>query len=70
MAVGGPASHAHAFVIDHWPEEIWETAWFLNPTVSTCTFQPSLLSTVRTQAFQRIQSIPGIVHIHVFARKK
>jgi len=50
IAVEGPASYAHAFVIDHWPEEIWETAWFLNPT--------------------RIQSIPGVVHIHVFSRKK
>ncbi|KAH7101187.1 hypothetical protein BKA62DRAFT_189314 [Auriculariales sp. MPI-PUGE-AT-0066] len=39
-----------AFVRTHWPEDEWETAWFVNPP--------------------RLQSIPGLAHTHVFARRK
>ncbi|KAH8826541.1 hypothetical protein DL96DRAFT_1285631 [Flagelloscypha sp. PMI_526] len=38
------------FVRGRWDENVWETAWFVNPP--------------------RIQSVPGLAHIHVFARKK
>ncbi|KIO33003.1 hypothetical protein M407DRAFT_18160 [Tulasnella calospora MUT 4182] len=40
----------HKFVLDNWPEDLWEVAWFVNPP--------------------RLQSIPGLAHGHVFARKK
>lgn len=26
--------HTHNFVIAHWPPQIWEVAWFVNPHVS------------------------------------
>ena len=26
--------HVNTFVLQHWPENQWETAWFLNPPVS------------------------------------
>ncbi|KAG6336883.1 hypothetical protein ID866_2209 [Astraeus odoratus] len=38
------------FVRRRWPEDQWETAWFVNPP--------------------RLQSVPELAHIHVFARKK
>jgi len=38
------------FVEKVWPEDQWETAWFVNPL--------------------RLQSIPGLAHTHVFAKKK
>ncbi|KAF9262925.1 hypothetical protein L218DRAFT_866494 [Marasmius fiardii PR-910] len=38
------------FVKKRWDEDVWETAWFVNPP--------------------RLQSIPDLAHIHVFARKK
>ncbi|KZT42676.1 hypothetical protein SISSUDRAFT_1058447 [Sistotremastrum suecicum HHB10207 ss-3] len=44
------ASFIHQFVVKHWPELEWETAWFWNPP--------------------RLQSVPGLAHIHVFARPK
>jgi hypothetical protein len=40
----------HDFVRIRWPEEEWETAWFVNPP--------------------RLQSVRGLAHIHVFARRK
>ncbi|KZW00902.1 hypothetical protein EXIGLDRAFT_638758 [Exidia glandulosa HHB12029] len=39
-----------AFVRAHWPEDEWETAWFVNPP--------------------RLQSIPGLAHAHVFAKRQ
>ncbi|KAJ3533542.1 hypothetical protein NMY22_g7293 [Coprinellus aureogranulatus] len=39
----------HEFVKTRWNEDIWETAWFVNPP--------------------RLQSVPGLAHIHVFARR-
>ncbi|KAG9004612.1 hypothetical protein FRB94_002221 [Tulasnella sp. JGI-2019a] len=38
------------FVLNNWPPEEFEVAWFVNPP--------------------RLQSIPGLAHGHVFARKK
>ncbi|KAF8627394.1 hypothetical protein AX17_006209 [Amanita inopinata Kibby_2008] len=38
------------FIKNRWAEEIWETAWFVNPP--------------------RLQSVPELSHIHVFARNK
>lgn len=40
----------HDFVRSRWPEDEWETAWFVNPP--------------------RLQSVRGLAHIHVFARRK
>ncbi|KAF7314621.1 hypothetical protein MKEN_00935800 [Mycena kentingensis (nom. inval.)] len=40
----------HEFVKTRWPEEEWETAWFVNPP--------------------RLQSVPGLAHVHVFAQRK
>ncbi|KAF8629996.1 hypothetical protein AX15_003167 [Amanita polypyramis BW_CC] len=40
----------NTFVKKNWPEDEWETAWFVNPP--------------------RLQSIPELSHIHVFARRK
>ena len=40
----------HEFVWSKWPEDEWETAWFVNPP--------------------RLQSVRGLAHIHVFARRK
>lgn len=40
----------HGFVRSKWPEDEWETAWFVNPP--------------------RLQSVRGLAHIHVFARRK
>ena len=40
----------HEFVRSKWPEDEWETAWFVNPP--------------------RLQSVRGLAHIHVFARRK
>lgn len=40
----------HGFVRSKWPEDEWETAWFVNPP--------------------RLQSVRGLAHFHVFARRK
>ncbi|KAF8964170.1 hypothetical protein BDZ97DRAFT_1816627 [Flammula alnicola] len=40
----------HRYVKTRWPEQVWETAWFVNPP--------------------RLQSVPGLAHIHIFARRK
>jgi len=40
----------HDFVRSRWPEDGWETAWFVNPP--------------------RLQSVRGLAHTHVFARRK
>lgn len=63
------------FVRNLWTEANWETAWFVNPPVS---FTPPSLF-VRawfnfyhrlTPSWQRLQSVPELAHIHVFARQK
>jgi len=38
------------YVAKRWPEDVWETAWFVNPP--------------------RLQSVKGLAHIHVFAKRK
>jgi len=40
----------HGFVQSNWPEDEWETAWFVNPP--------------------KLQSVRGLAHIHVFARRR
>ena len=40
----------HDFVRSNWPEDGWETAWFVNPP--------------------KLQSVRGLAHIHVFAKRK
>ncbi|TEB40006.1 hypothetical protein FA13DRAFT_1680029 [Coprinellus micaceus] len=47
--VGKAGEKVHEFVKARWDEDIWETAWFVNPP--------------------RLQSVPGLAHIHVFARR-
>jgi hypothetical protein len=58
------------FVERRWREKQWETAWFVNPPVSllNAPFLPCL--DIDFLLMQRLQSIPGLAHIHVFARKK
>ena len=56
------------FVKRRWKENQWETAWFVNPPVGFvhCSLPCVLTAGLR----QRLQSIPGLAHIHVFARRK
>lgn len=73
-----------AFVRNRWPEQEWETAWFVNPPVGVLlcgagyttqllprwnllAVDPTCLSAF---ALQRLQSVPGLAHFHVFARRK
>lgn len=52
------------FVKRRWNEDVWETAWFVNPVVS-------LLQSFHSVLIQRLQqSVPGLAHFHVFARQK
>lgn len=60
------------FVTRRWKENRWETAWFVNPPVGfmRCI---GCFSSVRTHSgpvIQRLQSVVGLAHIHVFARRK
>lgn len=54
------------FVKGQWSEDTWECAWFVNPPVCYSISRDRLL----TNASQRLQSVPGLAHIHVFARRK
>ena len=58
----------HKFVIATWKEREWETAWFVNPPVSTFKTIQSWVG-FRVQ-IQRLQSVSALAHIHVFARYK
>ena len=61
----------HRYVKNRWVEKEWETAWFVNPPVSAC-FQIFYINFGLSKLlfFQRLQSVPGLDHIHVFARRK
>ena len=56
----------HEFVRNRWVDREWETAWFVNPPVS----YPTSYCNIPFISTQRLQSIPGLAHIHVFARHK
>jgi hypothetical protein len=58
----------HDFVRRRWNEDVWETAWFVNPPVSDRSI--TAWDLWFTLCYQRLQSVPGLAHIHVFARKK
>lgn len=75
----------HNFVKKRWVEEEWETAWFVNPPVGVYinTYSHRVISLnwisiagsfvsafPPTPGAQRLQSVPGIAHIHVFAKRK
>ena len=67
-AVREAGLEVHKFVIATWKEREWETAWFVNPPVSTFkTIQSWVAFQVQVQ---RLQSVPALAHIHVFARYK
>ena len=58
------------FVRKRWREREWETAWFVNPPVSYFPIASSYLFLNAELFFQRLQSVPDLSHIHVFARRK
>lgn len=55
------------FVKRRWVESEWETAWFVNPPVSQRAFGYGASDAEHSQ---RLQSVPALAHIHVFAKKK
>ena len=66
----------HEFVKRRWKENRWEPAWFIDPPVRCFIRRADCSSSVSTHSepvIQRLQSIPGLVHIHVLGsgdRKK
>lgn len=68
----------HEFIVNRkWKEREWETAWFVNPPVSSTLnarslsrYFDSLYGVLPRSRLQRLQSVPGLAHIHVFARYK
>lgn len=56
------------FVKKRWAEADWETAWFVNPPVGDAFV--SFATMANKAGSQRLQSVPGLAHIHVFARQK
>lgn len=68
----------HRFVKSRWAEGVWETAWFVNPPVGVKLYLSALLMLLNHAALvfvgchvmQRLQSVLGLAHIHVFARQK
>jgi hypothetical protein len=59
-----------AFVRARWPDDTWETAWFVNPLVRRPSISSSLSGVSRYRSSQITQSIPGLAHIHVFAKRR
>lgn len=59
-------SQVQAFVLNKWPEPIWECAWFVNPPVSLSPLAHSLFN----GSEKRLQSVKALAHIHVFAKRK
>ena len=53
-------------IVGSWPEDEWETAWFVNPPVRT--FSRYVVNS--SDKSQRLQSVPELSHVHVFARRK
>ena len=69
-AVREAGKEIQTFVERRWPIKEWETAWFVNPPVR-CDMRAQLaLVLTRILSSQRLQSVPGLAHIHVFARYK
>ncbi|KAF8547456.1 hypothetical protein OG21DRAFT_1517363 [Imleria badia] len=70
--VKNAGKEVHKFVKRRWNEDQWETAWFVNPPVRfmRCGDCSPSVRTHSESAVQRLQSIPGLAHIHVFARRK
>lgn len=56
------------FVKRRWNEREWETAWFVNPPVSGR--RTACAHGWYSLWIQRLQSVPDLTHIHVFARRK
>lgn len=68
-AVRHAGRECEKFIKERWVEREWETAWFVNPPVSLPLDDLSRTNhTLRLR--QRLQSVPGLAHIHVFARHK
>ena len=63
------AIEMNEFVKRHWPEDVYETAFFVNPTVSDRYFKARAAS--QAHRIQKVkQSIPGIAHFHLFVKRK
>lgn len=58
------------FIKARWVEQEWETAWFVNPPVSLSLIHTHSVHPLTVVLLQRLQSVPGLAHIHVFARHK
>ena len=63
-------SEVHRYVKTRWSESEWETAWFVNPPVRSHFCQEDIQRPNGFAYHQRLQSVPGLAHIHVFARHK
>jgi hypothetical protein len=55
------------FVKRRWVESVWEAAWFVDPPVSDDRAFGYAVSDAEHS--QRLQSVCGLAHIHVFTKK-
>lgn len=69
-AVRETGKEIQTFVERRWNVGQWETAWFVNPPVRCDMLAQLALGLTRISFTQRLQSVPGLAHIHVFARFK
>lgn len=68
LAIKRSGAEVQAFVANRWSEREWETCWFVNPPVRTPVVL--VVPIFNEETPQRLQSVKGLAHIHVFARKK
>jgi len=66
--IGGACQEVEKCVKARWPEPQWECAWFMNPPVSNSS-SPRMHKMIE-YIYKPLQSIPGLAHVHVFARPK
>jgi len=68
MHIKNAGREVHRYVQNRWSETEWEAAWFVNPPVGY--FLPRYPEFLGLINLQRIQSVPGLSHFHVLARRK
>lgn len=66
--IGEACQEIEQYVRACWPEPQWECAWFMNPPVSGSSSLQR--QKVVDLAHKPQQSVPGLAHVHVFARPK
>ena len=66
--IGGACQEIEKYVRARWPESQWECGWFMNPPVSDSS-SPRRQKLIECM-HKPLQSIPGLAHVHVFARLK